>query len=59
MGIRHNEPDWKHQMNALIRELQPEINRILNDYAVPILDRRGRLITVDPPETEPVMPAPA
>jgi len=56
MGIRHNEPDWKHQINTLIHDLQSEIDRILNDYGVPLLDRHGRLITVDPMKTEPTMP---
>lgn len=41
MGIRHNEPDWKHVINDLIRELQPEIDRILLDYGVPLLGRQG------------------
>ena len=44
MGVRYNEPDWKHEVDDLIRELQPEIDRILLDYGVPLLDRQGRLI---------------
>jgi hypothetical protein len=44
MGIRRDEPDWKHEINDLIRQLQPEIDRILLDYGVPLLDRQGRLI---------------
>jgi hypothetical protein len=44
MGIRHNEPDWKREVNDLIRELKPEIDRVLVDYGVPLLDRQGRLI---------------
>jgi quinoprotein dehydrogenase-associated probable ABC transporter substrate-binding protein len=44
MGIRNNEPDWKHEINGLIQQLQPEIDRILLDYGVPLLDRQGRLI---------------
>jgi ABC-type amino acid transport substrate-binding protein len=44
MGIRHNEPDWKREINDLTRELQPEIDGILLDYGVPLLDRQGRLI---------------
>jgi hypothetical protein len=44
MGIRHNEPDWKREINDLIRELQPEIDAVLLDYGVPLLDRQGRLI---------------
>lgn len=45
MGIRPNEPLWKQEINNLIRELQPEINRILLDYGVPLLDEQGRLMT--------------
>jgi quinoprotein dehydrogenase-associated probable ABC transporter substrate-binding protein len=41
MGIRRNEPDWKHQLNELIAENQDEINRILSDYGVPLLDAQG------------------
>jgi quinoprotein dehydrogenase-associated probable ABC transporter substrate-binding protein len=44
MGVRHNEPDWKHAINNLIRELQPEITQTLKDYGVPLLDERGELI---------------
>ena len=43
MGIRPGEPDWKHRLNGLIRELQPEIDAILRDYGVPLLDVGGRL----------------
>ena len=41
MGIRYNEPDWKHQLNELIKRLQPEIKAILRDYGVPLLNVRG------------------
>ena len=44
MGVRRDEPDWKHEINDLIRQLQPEIDRILLDYGVPLLDRQGRLL---------------
>jgi quinoprotein dehydrogenase-associated probable ABC transporter substrate-binding protein/PQQ-dependent catabolism-associated CXXCW motif protein len=44
MGIRPNEPDWKRELNDLIRELQPEITAILERYGVPLLDRRGQLV---------------
>ena len=44
MGIRFNEPDWKHQLNDLIAKKQPEINAILQDYGVPLLDEQGKLI---------------
>jgi quinoprotein dehydrogenase-associated probable ABC transporter substrate-binding protein/PQQ-dependent catabolism-associated CXXCW motif protein len=44
MGLRPNEPDWKHRVNRLIAELQPQIQAILADYGVPMLDEQGRLI---------------
>jgi quinoprotein dehydrogenase-associated probable ABC transporter substrate-binding protein len=45
MGLRFNEPDWKHRLNELIEKKQPEINAILLDYGVPLLDDQGRAIT--------------
>lgn len=48
MGIRGNEPLWKHAVNDLIRELQPQIQAILLDYGVPLLDEQGRLIAATP-----------
>lgn len=44
MGMRANEPDWKHAVNDLIKELEPEIQKILLEYDVPLLDDQGRLI---------------
>lgn len=45
MGVRENELDWKHQLNAIIQKKQPEINAILLAYGVPLLDERGNPIT--------------
>ena len=47
MGIRPAEPEWKHRVNQLIKELEPQIQAILLDYNVPLLDEQGRLITKD------------
>ena len=47
MGMRVGEPEWKHAVNRLIRELQPQITAILLEYGVPLLDEQGRLITGD------------
>lgn len=44
MGLRYNEPEWKLQLNELIREKQDEINAILRDYGVPLLDNQANLI---------------
>jgi ABC-type amino acid transport substrate-binding protein len=45
MGLRPNEPQWKHKINKLIAENQGEINLILEGYNVPLLDEKGNLIT--------------
>ena len=45
MGVRHSDQDWKRRLNRLIAECQPEINRILAEYGVPLLDEQGRLIS--------------
>ena len=45
MGVRPNEPHWKHTNNKLIAENQGEINVILEGYNVPLLDEKGNLIT--------------
>lgn len=45
MGVRFNEPEWKRDINDLIRKHQAEINRILLDYGVPLLDEQNNPIT--------------
>ena len=60
LGIRPNEPDWKHELDAALRELEPEIEAILAEYHVPQLDNRGQLI--DPAtvrRAEQTMPPPS
>jgi PQQ-dependent catabolism-associated CXXCW motif protein len=54
MGLRANEPMWKHTVNDLIRDLQPQIQAILLDYGVPLLDEQGRQITAEPDAEPPV-----
>ncbi len=44
MAVRYSETEWKHQINDLLAEAEPEIKEILNGYGVPLLDERGRLI---------------
>lgn len=41
MGVRYNEPEWKRQINDLIRENQKEIEAILLEYGVPLLDEQA------------------
>ena len=45
MGVRFNEPEWKRDINNLIRSKQAEINAILLDYGVPLLDEQSNPIT--------------
>lgn len=45
MGVRPNEPQWKHTINKLIADNQGEINVIMEGYSVPLLDEKGNLIT--------------
>ncbi|OED38119.1 hypothetical protein AB833_20760 [Chromatiales bacterium (ex Bugula neritina AB1)] len=45
MAVRYNETDWKHQVNAVLKELQPQINSILHEFSVPLLSDRGQLIS--------------
>jgi len=44
MGVRAADQNWKRQLNRLIEENQPAINKILLDYGVPLLDENDRPI---------------
>ena len=43
MGVRRSDQDWKRKLNKLIADNQPEIDRILMEYGVPLLDEQGQL----------------
>jgi quinoprotein dehydrogenase-associated probable ABC transporter substrate-binding protein len=63
LGVRPNEPQWRHELNKLIAENQKEINEILLEFGVPILTERDELITAEtvaeqPQATEPVTEGP-
>jgi len=45
MAVRFNETDWKHTVNAALRNIQPQIDEILHEYGVPLLNDRGEWIT--------------
>src|SRR4051812_29942476 len=47
MGVRAADQAWKRQLNRLIQENQPEINRLLISYGVPLLDEKDQPITED------------
>jgi quinoprotein dehydrogenase-associated probable ABC transporter substrate-binding protein len=45
MGVRPNDPQWKHKINKVIAENQDAIIVILQSYNVPVLDDQGNLVT--------------
>lgn len=45
MGVRHSDQQWKRLLNKLIAENQGEIERILNDYGIPLLDENNAPVT--------------
>src|SRR6266404_7546905 len=44
MGVRPADQNWKRQLNRLIQENQPAINKILFEFGVPLLDENDRPI---------------
>jgi quinoprotein dehydrogenase-associated probable ABC transporter substrate-binding protein len=49
MGVRATDQNWKRQLNRLIAENQPDLDRLLLSFGVPLLDERDRPITTDAP----------
>jgi quinoprotein dehydrogenase-associated probable ABC transporter substrate-binding protein len=47
MGVRRADQNWKRLLNRLIQENQPEINKILVEYGVPLLDENNQQITAE------------
>jgi quinoprotein dehydrogenase-associated probable ABC transporter substrate-binding protein len=47
MGVRRADQNWKRLLNKLIQENQPEINKILFDYGVPLLDENNQPINAE------------
>jgi quinoprotein dehydrogenase-associated probable ABC transporter substrate-binding protein len=47
MGVRRSDQNWKRLLNRLIQENQPEINKILVGYGVPLLDENNQSITAE------------
>jgi len=45
MGVRPSDQEWKRTLNRVIKENQPEINRILLDFGVPLIDEHDKPIT--------------
>jgi len=44
LGLRPDDPQWKHRINKVLAENQHDINVILQGYNVPVLDQKGELI---------------
>ena len=47
MGVRRADQNWKRLLNRLIQENQPEINKILFEYGVPLLDENNQAVTAE------------
>jgi len=47
MGVRPADHNWKRLLNRLIEENQPQINKILLDYGVPLLDENNRPVAAE------------
>ena len=45
MGVRFTDQDWKRLLNRMIEENQPDINKLLLSYGVPLLDDNDRPVT--------------
>jgi quinoprotein dehydrogenase-associated probable ABC transporter substrate-binding protein len=50
MGVRPDEPQWKHTINAFIASNEAGINAILQSYNVPVLDDQGNIVAAAPAE---------
>ncbi len=44
MGLRRNEPNWKHDLNDFLAANGDAIQAILLDYGIPLLDDQGQPI---------------
>lgn len=64
MGVRQSDVAWKRQLNQVISKRQPDIDKVLLEYGVPLIDEQDRIITtprtaIVPPPPEKDEPAPA
>jgi quinoprotein dehydrogenase-associated probable ABC transporter substrate-binding protein len=44
IGVRVNEPEWRRRVNAALQKERQQITETLQDYGIPLLDERGRLL---------------
>jgi quinoprotein dehydrogenase-associated probable ABC transporter substrate-binding protein len=56
MGVRQTDSAWKRQLNQVISKRQPDIDKVLLEYGVPLIDEQDRIITE--PRTQIVPPPP-
>jgi len=47
MAVRQSDQEWKRTLNRLIADNQPEINKLLISYGIPLLDEANAPITSD------------
>jgi quinoprotein dehydrogenase-associated probable ABC transporter substrate-binding protein len=47
MGVRPSDQNWKRQLNQLIGENQPGINKLLLEYGIPIINESDQFITTN------------
>lgn len=61
LGVRHDELDWKHKLDAVLRSRRVDINKVLVSYGVPLIDESGKLVSaseaVDPLTATSAVPA--
>ena len=53
MGVRPTDQNWRRELNGAIREIQPDITKILLDYGVPLIDEGGHVIAGAPSAAKP------
>jgi len=53
MGVRPTDQNWRRELNGVIRQIQPDITKILLDFGVPLLDESGHVIAAAPPAAKP------
>ena len=46
MGVRRADQNWKRQLNELLAENRAAIEKILDEYGVPMLDENGRRLVL-------------
>lgn len=44
LGVRPNDPSFKHQVNKVLADNRDEIEALLQAYDVPVLDHEGRVV---------------